>query len=236
MKTLSPRGAGLRSAFTLIEILTVIAIISILIGFLMPVLVKVRDRVRRSMAQNETRQIVAAVSAYVTEYGKSPSLSSGPLNSSTSPSNSGSDTVIGSSLANAQIPNSALFNTLRAIAEEPNIDHRLNPRKTIYFTTKSVSDAEHPRNGFVDRASSNDTALKGCLYDPWGTQYNIILDTNGDNLLDVNRVYSDFNESERPRGVSAGAFSCGPDQKLGTKGDGRFGAGTSVSDDIVSWK
>jgi len=176
MKTLTLRVALSRAAFTLIEILTVIAIISILMGILMPVLAKIRDRVRMSTAQNETRQIVAAVSAYVTEYGKSPSLSSGRLNSSTSASNGGADTVIGSSLANAEVPNSARFNTLRAIAEEPNIDHKLNPRRTIYFTTKSVSDPEHPRNGFVDRATANGGALKGCLYDPWGTQYNVVLE------------------------------------------------------------
>jgi len=60
--------------------------------------------------------------------------------------------------------------------------------------------------------------------------------TNGGNLLDVNRVYSDFNDAERPRGISAGAFSLGPDQKLGTKGDGRFRDGTNLSDDVLSWR
>jgi prepilin-type N-terminal cleavage/methylation domain-containing protein len=232
MKTLPSRVALQRAAFTLIEILTVLAIISILMGILMPVLVKIRDIGRSSSARNDTRQIIAAVSGYVADYGKLPSV----MSDFSRPSTGGADTIVGSALVSAKLPNSALFNTLRAIAEEPNIDHKLNPRRTIYFTTRSVSDPDHPRGGFLDRTESKSGGLKGCLYDPWGTQYNVILDTNGDNVLDVNQVYSDFNDAEKPRGIPAGAFSLGIDQKVGTNGDGRFRKGADASDDLVSWR
>ena len=194
MKTPSSRVALQRAAFTLLEILAVLAIISILMGFLMPVVIKMRDVGRKSSAQNDTRQIIAAVSGYVADYGKLPSLTSG----SSDPSVNGrSDTIAGSPLVNARIPNSALFNTLRAIAEEPNIDHKHNPRRTIYFTTRSVSDPDHPRSGFLDRAESKSGGLKGCLYDPWGTQYNVILDTNADNVLDVGTVKHSPNDRKQ---------------------------------------
>jgi len=233
MKTPSSRVAAKRAAFTLIEILAVIAIISILMGFLMPVLAKIRDIGRRSSANNDARQIVAAVANYVTEYGKLPLLSSG----SPGPSpGTGADAILGSPLANGKIPNSALFNTLRAIAEEPNIDHKLNPQRTIYFTTRGVPDPDHPRGGFLDRAESKGGGLKGCLYDPWGTQYTVVLDTNADNVVDVNQVYSDFNDAEKPRGTPAAVFSLGTDQKVGTNGDGRFRKGNNISDDVLSWR
>ena len=70
----------------------------------------------------------------------------------------------------------------------------------------------------------------------WGTQYNVILDTNADNVLDVNQVYSDFNDAEKPRGIPAAAFALGTDQKVGTNGDGRFRNGNSASDDVLSWR
>src|SRR5215813_14592343 len=68
-KALQQTGSG---AFTLIELLVVIAIIAILIGLLFPAFRAVQDQAKRTQAKNDLTQIVNAVNAYYTEYGKYP--------------------------------------------------------------------------------------------------------------------------------------------------------------------
>ncbi len=59
-------------AFTLIELLVVIAIIIILAGLLFPAFQGVQQQARRTQAKNDLTQIVTAVNAFYTEYGKYP--------------------------------------------------------------------------------------------------------------------------------------------------------------------
>jgi prepilin-type N-terminal cleavage/methylation domain-containing protein len=59
-------------AFTLIELLVVIAIIAILIGLLFPAFRAVQNQARQTQAKNDLTQIVNAVNAFYTEYGKYP--------------------------------------------------------------------------------------------------------------------------------------------------------------------
>src|SRR6266446_5588468 len=61
-----------RRAFTLIELLVVIAIISILMGLLFLGGRAVQDQAKRTQAKNDLAQIVTAVNAFYTEYGKYP--------------------------------------------------------------------------------------------------------------------------------------------------------------------
>src|SRR5437879_9358394 len=58
--------------FTLIELLIVIAIIAILIGLLFPAFKGVQDQAKRTQAKNDLTQIVTAVNAFYTEYGRYP--------------------------------------------------------------------------------------------------------------------------------------------------------------------
>ena len=53
-----------RQGFTLIELLVVIAIIGILLSFLAPGAMKLREKARRAKCQNNLRQIFLAVSNY----------------------------------------------------------------------------------------------------------------------------------------------------------------------------
>src|SRR5438105_14785427 len=68
---------GRAFAFTLIELLVVIAIIAILIGLLFPAFKAVQNQARQTQAKNDLTQIVNAVNAFYTDYGKYPLATSG---------------------------------------------------------------------------------------------------------------------------------------------------------------
>lgn len=61
-------------AFTLIELLIVIAIIGILMALLFPAVNGAIDAARKAQAKNDVTQIATAVVAYETEYGKLPDI------------------------------------------------------------------------------------------------------------------------------------------------------------------
>lgn len=234
MKTSPP--ASLRpAAFTLIELLTVIAIIAILMGLLFPAINAVRENAKKAQAKSDAMQIVAAVKAYHTEYAKYPDLSNG---ASSTTSNT-EDLFVGDTVAKAPNENFVLFNTLRAINAPPNADNILNPRKIVFFDGKSVSDPESPRGGFLEKAAGGAAGgTAGSYFDPWGKQYTVMVDTNYDNQLDMGQCYTDFSsDSDKPR-TGVGAFSMGKDKKLGDAeaGEGKFRSSGKVSDDVISWQ
>ncbi len=66
------KSPGRSSSFTLIELLVVMAIIAILIGLLFPAFRAVQNQAKRTQAKNDLTQIVNAVNAYYTDYGKYP--------------------------------------------------------------------------------------------------------------------------------------------------------------------
>lgn len=61
-----------RNAFTLIELLIVIAILGILMALLFPAVGVAIDNARRASAKNDVVQIATAVTGYETEYGRLP--------------------------------------------------------------------------------------------------------------------------------------------------------------------
>lgn len=209
------------AAFTLVELLTVIAIIAILMGLLFPAISSAKESARKAQAKNDVMGIVTAVKQYNTEYGKYPVVA----DATASPSDK--EAAVGSSL-DGGISNNALFNTLRAIPEGINRDHKYNPRRVPFFEGKAASNPAQPRAGFVERGSND---VKGAFYDPWGMQYNVVLDSNYDNQVVVEDYYTDVKDDESPR-TGVVAFSFGKDNKLGTNGDQTL----KDSDDIVSWK
>jgi prepilin-type N-terminal cleavage/methylation domain-containing protein len=97
-------------AFTLIELLVVIAIIAILIGLLFPAFRAVQDQAKRTQAKNDLTQIVNAVNAFYTDYGRYPLATD--------------DSTI--------TPSGALFNVLRAV------DATNNPRQIVFINPPYV--------------------------------------------------------------------------------------------------
>ncbi|MDQ3621322.1 MAG: type II secretion system GspH family protein [Verrucomicrobiota bacterium] len=221
----SPTSAA---AFTLVELLTVIAIIAVLMGLLFPAIGAVQDNAKKVQAKNDVMQIVTAVKAYYTEYGKYPPVEAGGS------SGEETDVIVGDPAGGAAQTNDVLFNTLRNIPTGPNADFKLNPRKIVFFEGRSVKNPAQPRGGFLDNAGSGD---KGAFYDPWGKQYCVVIDLSYDNIIDVDKAYKDFAGDNRPR-TGVGAFSLGKDNEVGDKKEfsGTYRQGTKTSDDVVSWQ
>src|SRR5437660_2507329 len=148
-------------AFTLIELLVVIAIIIILAGLLFPAFSGVQEQARRTQAKNDLTQIVTAVNAYYTEYGKYPLVAA--------------DTIYGP--AGASASNADLFYTLRAVASGLNAGDVANPRKIVFISPPYVKDPANPRSGIGTPTGTG----PGQFFDPWGTQYAIAIDGDYDN-------------------------------------------------------
>jgi prepilin-type N-terminal cleavage/methylation domain-containing protein len=214
-----------RRAFTLIELLVVISIIAILMGLLFPAIGMIKESARKADAKTTVGSIVAAVKQYQTEYGKFPQVEAAPANAS-------ADAFVGDTVAGAKTDNADLFNILRAINDGINQKDKYNPKKIVFFEGKAAADPKSPRGGFAGQ----NAAKKGSFFDPWGSQFNIVIDSNYDNVIDVGAIYKDFAGRDQPR-VSCGAFSTGKDNIIGTKKNpGFYKKETEPSDDVVSWQ
>jgi len=199
-------------AFTLIELLIVIIIITILVGFLFPAFRGVQNQAKRTQAKNDLTQIVTAVNAYYTEYGKYPLVTA--------------DTIYGP----AGTSNADLFYTLRAVALGANAADAANPRKIVFISPPDVKDPANPRSG------TGTTTGAGQYYDPWGTPYNVAIDGDYDNQI-TNPYGASGGAGTDPVRQGVIAWSFGNDGTLGTNGDKLYKNASGVqSDDVISWQ
>lgn len=219
------------SAFTLIELLVVISIIAILMGLLFPAFKGVQDQAKRTQAKNDEQQIITAVNAYFTEYGRMP----------VDDTKQGVDTLAGN--PNGLYDNAYIFNVLRAIPDSNwNSNNKLNARQTVYFNGSNAKDADKPKSGFATKdTTSNGAPIKnGGYVDPWGNEYLVAVDSDYDGWTNDFIPYSDLNYQvinggQGPRPSVSGSCissSWGKDTKWGTNGDGKF----KGSDDVLSWQ
>jgi type II secretory pathway pseudopilin PulG len=223
-----------QNAFTLIELITVIAIIMVLMGLLFPAIGTIKESARKAQAKNDEANIVTAVKAYYTEYGKYPLKAN----------KQGVDTLYGD--PNGQYDNFEVFDVLRATASNgslpsPNVADAMNPRKVVFFEATNTKSATNPKSGILTKDSkdprpSGATMNTGGFVDPWGAEYLIAIDGNYDNYDSDFIPYSDVTYT------SVGGYSClpigvfvesyGKDLKIGTNGANKLVG----SDDVVSFQ
>ncbi len=183
------KSPGRSSAFTLIELLVVIAIIAILIGLLFPAFRAVQDQAKRTQAKNDLTQIVNAVNAYYTDYGKYPIAAA-------------ADTTFGP--GGTPATNETLFNPLRGL------DTTLNPRQIVFISPPYVKDPNNPRSGIGTAAANT-----GQYFDPWGTNYVVRIDGDYNNQV-ANPYTPDTGAGPATLNVGVIAWSLGKDQTRGT--------------------
>ena len=206
-----PRQRERLSAFTLIELIIVITLIAILIGLLFPAINGAQKQAKKVQAKNDLVQIVTAVNAFYTEYGKYPT-------------NATTDVTYGP--GGSPTENGGLFNELQGLS------NTFNTRKIVFINPPNAKDQNNPRSGI--RVST------GGYYDPWGTEYAVAMDANYNNIVvapsytDLQSNYSTATDGSGDKGVTTGviAWSLGADTKLGNNGDSNY----KGSDDVISWQ
>jgi prepilin-type N-terminal cleavage/methylation domain-containing protein len=199
------------SAFTLIELLVVISIIAVLIGLAFPAFQGVQNSAKRTQAKNDLTQIVTAVNAYYTEYGKYP----------VADSDQGSEKTFTAS-------NRQIIDILRsapgedALASDPTTN-KYNQRKIVFLQPPYVK-TDTPGNR---RAGVSPTA--GDYYDTWGEVYRVRIDSDYDNKV-ANPYTSNAGPPDLQNGVIT--WSLGKSRTGGT-GDKNSSA---TKDDVISWQ
>jgi prepilin-type N-terminal cleavage/methylation domain-containing protein len=212
------------AAFTLIEMLTVIAIIGILAGLLFPAIKSALQRAEIAQAQNDIKTIETALKMFYIDYGRWPNGNAGTYDFSygafglTGNYVQNHPTVAGHS---GYCENHWLMETLRGIPEtagesvsddltgppycgngSPNITppNLVNTRNTPYLSipTKSLK---------LSTDSLPPNALYYDFVDPWGNPYQITLDTTYDNVCS-NLAYAVGGSSTAITPLGTGAVGC----------------------------
>ena len=176
-------------AFTVVELLVVVAVIAILAALLLPTVPPGRGK-SKVRAKVEISQLAAAIRDYESAYGGFPVSTTVTALATNVPSSPGSseDCTYGLAfLASQGMTPAPLVNTpnlsnnaeVIAIlmdletygngAQTVNFGHARNPQRIKFLSANLVSDTKSPGVG-----------LDGCFRDPWGTPYLITMDLNGD--------------------------------------------------------
>ena len=141
-------------AFTLIELLVVIVIITVLAGLSFPVYQSIQNSAKKTQAKNDITQIVTAVNAFYTEYGKYP-LPSGA---------NGDEYSVGGGTGASK----TLFDALRGT------DLTANPRQIVFISPPEDASQTSPKGKI---------GSDGQFHDPWGSPYSIRIDADYDNKV-----------------------------------------------------
>ena len=200
MKNNFSNSRARRAAFTLVEMLVVIAIIGILAAMLLPVLVSVRNSANKMKAKTEMSQLVTAITAYDADYSRFPVSPQAQAAASAA----GGDftyggTFIGGVVANGysyEANNAEVIAILTDNTQNPvNANHQKNPKQVKYLNATPAPDNVSPGIG-----------TDGVYRDPWGNPYVITMDLNYDGLCKdafykLNKV-SGYNQTSANPGLN----------------------------------
>jgi len=188
------------NGFTLIELLVVIAIIAVLLGLVFPVFQGVQERAKKVQAKNDLTQIVTAVNAFYTEYGRYPIDSSVTTDSAATYGTGGTSSK-------------AVFDELRGITAN------LNTRKIVF-----ISPAEDPSQISPKGKIGSD----GQFHDPWTSACVIRIDADYNNQISPNPYGNNNGAGADPVRQGVIAWSLGKDTKIGNNGDQKFTSSDDV--------
>lgn len=171
------------TAFTLVEMLVVIAIIAILASILIPVIARSKTKAKVATTRVQMAEIDLAIKSYKSDYERYPM----PIGQSI---NSFGDVTFGEGFkAHNNVLMAILFSEDTAshpLLKGVNDSNRRNPKKNKYLDAKESGES-----------SSVKPALPGVsremrYHDPFGNDYNISMDKNGDGHC-ADEFYSDLN-------------------------------------------
>src|SRR5438552_17567069 len=132
-----------KAAFTLMELLLVIVIVVILVGLAFPAFQGVLERAKKMQAKNDLTQIVTAVNAFYTEYGRYPTSATTDATATYGPGGSTTE-------------NGGLFSELRATSTT------LNTRQIVFISPPDAKNQNNPGSGIKTST--------GGYYDTWGSE------------------------------------------------------------------
>ncbi len=176
-------------AFTLIELLVVIVIIGVLAGLSFPVYQSVQNSAKKTQAKNDITQIVTAVNAFYTEYGKY------PIDSTV--------TTDATATFGGTPDSKNLFETLRGKTTT------LNTRQIVFISPPEDTNQVAPKGKI---------GSDGQFHDPWSTAYVIRIDADYDNQITPNPYGANNGAGPEPIRQGVIAWSLGKDVTLGNGG------------------
>ena len=189
-----PKAVG----FTLLELLIVIAVIAVLLGLMFPVFQGVQDRAKKIQAKNDLTQILIAVNAFYTEYGRY------PIDSSIA-------TDAAATFGSGGTSSKTLFDELRAKSLS------LNTRGIVFIS---------PAEGTSQASPTGKIGTDGQLYDPWASAYSIEMDADYNNQ--IANPYGTNGAGADPIRQGVIGWSLGKDKQIGNKGDRKFTSSDDV--------
>jgi prepilin-type N-terminal cleavage/methylation domain-containing protein len=203
MKTnLFPRRR-LRSGFTLVELLTVIAIIGILAAMLFPAIAAVKNHALKTKARHEMNELVAGINGYESDNNRMPitkdekataypvgnpngnnfdiTVGYVPIpspNASWPPASTAGFSPTGYSVDNNSNVVAILMNlvTFPSGAQTPNFNNQYNPKQVNYLPGAKMSGYDPTST----QSPSGGVDNMGIYRDPWGNPYVISMDTSTD--------------------------------------------------------
>ena len=151
------------SAFTLIELLTVMAILAILSGIVMGILSSSKQRANIARAKSDLALLVQALEEYKRYYGDYPQ---------TGPSVANSQKVTGTVGPGTATTQARLFNALIGVYGPSNFSARQNGPIFVDVSKLTVEVAINSATFAVASGSPPaKTALSNSFVDPWGDRY-----------------------------------------------------------------